>query len=150
MLTRRKFNNIIAFIPFIGTAFKNKNIDIQDLNEELKNLSTFSYPRVLIMYHDIESAIKIVQYLKIRPFSIDLSGSSSLTNRTIDKTVIFSFHKVRPKSNTFDPIFHNNRVTQEARYSQLTLLQDEKSHGKFTIIKSRYTQKGRVFNVFDT
>lgn len=133
--TRRKFISIISIIPFIGISPNSKR-----LKEIIRTSDT---KPIMIIYHDWKSAYSIINHLNMNGVTINLPGSKILPTPTA-KTMCFQ--PANPGRYDIDAI--SAGASYYIKYCNLVIAQDPCKYGMFTVIRSRYTQKGEILNVF--
>ena len=137
-LSRRTFLGFCGSLPLIG--FRIGQTRLQEI------VGKIDTPKIMVLYHDYESALQIVPHLGLRGVAISMYGTSQFVHPGTVPSVCF--YQSRPKAwgDALDPV--NGDAYREARLCHLILGQHPRKYGTFTVIKNRYDPHGEVLNVF--
>lgn len=140
--SRRSFLGFCGSIPLIGLPFQRlSKTRLQEIVASAEN------PKIMVLFHDYESALQIVPHLGLRGVAISMYGTSQFVHPGTVPSVCF--YQSRPKAwggDQLDPI--NGDAYREARLCHIILGQHSRKYGTFTVIKSRFTPHGEKLNVF--
>lgn len=138
---RRQFLQACGAIPFLGLPFRGfSQTRLQEIVGATEN------PKIMVLFHDYESALQIVPHFGLGGVAISMYGTSQFVHPGQVPSVCF--YQSRPLSlgDALDPI--NGDAYREGRMCHVILGQHPRKYGTFTVIKNRFAPHGEVLNVF--
>lgn len=141
LFNRRQFCNLFASVPFIGWSFQRSNSN--RLAELVDNLHR---KRMMIVYHDLQSAMKIIPHMKLKQIQLNVPRGEHIPLPWNEVPTVTFFEAIPGATDPFNA--HSAGAWREGLNCNFVLLQDSSKYGTFKVVKSRNTRHGEILNVF--